>query len=129
MERDRSREATLSADCVEAMEKLQNELIIAASCIARNALHDLELSIWNQEMLCAGLKRIVGAMAPSVADSRTRERLRDVARAIHKECECYASLVRECGNWNAALRDLCGLYRHARGLPKNTTVLSFSREA
>jgi hypothetical protein len=129
MERDRAVVGEPAVGACDLLRDLQQEISIAIDCIARNALGDLELSLWRQEMLCAGLKRAIVAICPSIADWSTRECLRERATALQDRAQVYALLIGQCRRSNAVLRDLCGLYGNAKGLPENSNVASLLCEA
>jgi hypothetical protein len=129
MERDRTMGGEPATGCFDLLRDLQREISIAIDCIARNALGDLELSLWRQEMLCAGLKRAIVAIRLSSADWSPRECLRELATALQDRAQVYALLVGQCRRSNAVLRDLCGLYGDARGLPENSNVTPLLCEA
>lgn len=122
-------DAAMPARCLDALADLHHEVSVAMGCIARNALGDFELSLWRQELLCAGLKRAIVEVTPSRLDKRTRERLRELGMALRNQAQGYEVLVRECNKATAILRDLCLLYGHAKGISQISNLPSLSCEA
>jgi hypothetical protein len=105
--------ASAGAMSLRQLKDLQDELQVAISAIARNSLPDLELSLWRQEMLCAGLKRSLFVLARSTPGKEMLGHLRSETVSLQQVNLSYESLVQQSSWSMSLLQDLCSLYKNA----------------
>jgi len=105
--------ASTGAAPLQVLKELRDELQAALSAVARNALPDLELSLWRQEMLCMGLKRSLFLLKRSVPGKEVLRHLRDASISLQNMNRSYESLVQQSNRSTSLLLDLCSLYKDA----------------
>jgi hypothetical protein len=100
-----------AAACLQLIVNLQAEVKASIGAVARNALAELELSLWKQEMSCAAVKRVL-------ASNLGRNCEREIAATIRKELNTllalarnYDSVVQRASQSNALLMDVCCLHK------------------
>lgn len=108
---------------------LREEIRVAIDCISRDALHEFELSLWRQEMLCAQIKRANGSSTVRRAEGEMRPRILEMCIGLKYQSQSYATLIERCKRSGTILRDLCYLYGHSREHSKKTNVSSLHCEA
>lgn len=121
--------ATVGVTCAQLLEDLQHELQDAISAVARNSLADFELSLWRQEMLCAGLRRSTFLLGRSSVGKETLCGLRVASVALRRLNCSYESLVQQSSRSVALLQDLCSLYKNTPVPTIDHTIPSLSCEA
>jgi hypothetical protein len=113
--------------CLQLVQAFQQEIRAAVRAISQNALTDLELSLWRQEMLCARLKRSMGPISSYDLREPLHGVLREALVDLKTESDRYERVVLRCSRSVIVLQDLCALYRGtAPGSRANK--LSFSCE-
>jgi hypothetical protein len=100
-------------DWAQLLCALQQEIQTAVHAISRNALSDLELCLWRQEMLCGRLKRNFAGMSESARNEPFRSAFREALTQVKAESDKYQKVVLRCSRSAAVLQDLCLLYRGA----------------
>jgi len=121
--------ATAGAAPLQKLKDLQDELQAAISAVARNSLYDLELSLWRQEMLCAGLKRALFVLGRSAPGKEVLCRLRGAGVSLQNMNRSYESLVQQSNRSMSLLLDLCSLYKNAPVPTIDRALPSLSCEA
>jgi hypothetical protein len=119
----------VGAVSLQNVKDLQDELQAAISAVARNSLSDLELSLWRQEMLCAGLKRSLFVLRRSAPGKELLRRLRGESVSLQHMNRSYESLVQQSSRSMSLLQDLCSLYTNAPVPAIDHALSSLSCEA
>lgn len=104
---------TSALACLDSLLALRDEIGVAIDCISRDALHELELSLWRQEMLCARIKRAIGSTPFSRGNGEIMQRVQEMCIALKSRAEIYAAVLHKCSQSRAILSDLCCLYRNS----------------
>lgn len=94
-----------------AVRRLIGDIRSAIDAISRNALSDLELSLWNQEMSCASLKRLSRSSAAIAHHEPSL--LRKELESLHALTRTYERVVQRAGASTSLLLDLGSLHRAA----------------
>jgi hypothetical protein len=115
--------------CLQHLEALQREVKIAVSAIAHNSLPEFEQSLWRQEMLCAGLKRLLLAVRRSTREIDDLGRLQAAGGRLRTLNRTYEGLVRRATQSAAQLRGLCQLYTNVPAPQMRPATTSLSCEA
>jgi hypothetical protein len=113
--------------CLQLVRAFQQEIQAAVHAISHNALTDLELSLWRQEMLCARLRRSMGTISSHDIREPFRGVLRQALADLKTDSDRYERVVLRCSRSVTVLQDLCALYRGAAP-GSRANKLSFSCE-
>jgi hypothetical protein len=119
----------LGAVYLQQMQALASEITSAMEAIAGNALPRLEESVARQEMICASLKQMAGAVQqslqtpqralPEQMDEAVAAKIRAANGALQTLNLQYAALLKHSGRSIALLSSLCrthtGQSQEARG--------------
>lgn len=98
---------------VHRIEELREEVRHAMAAISGNKLQALEESLWRQEVLCTGLKHLVGTVQAADPGTTLNTRLQASLTALHQLNQSYAELLRQAQASNHLLYALC----QGHGLP------------
>lgn len=100
--------------CLQHLVSLEWELTSAISAIAGNALEPLEKSLWNQQVLCTGLKHLVQTLQTAPVDPSLMDAVRSSMSALHSLNQTYAELVRQARSQSQVLHALCDTYQQSQ---------------
>jgi hypothetical protein len=101
-------------ECLEHLSALHSEVRSAISAIATNALEPLEQSLWNQHVLCTGLKRLLESLQDARHDLPMMNAMRSSMAALHSLNKTYAELVRQARSQSDVLHSLGESYRYSQ---------------
>lgn len=90
------------------------------AAISGNQLQALEESLWRQEVLCTGLKHLLGTVQDAAPGPPLNTRLQASLIALHQLNQSYAELLRQAQASNHLLYALCqgyGLHSRERADP------------
>ena len=113
-----------TAELLQQLNLLQEQMQAAIKALAQHSLADLELSLWRQEMVCAALHRSMGRLKSS-EDRGERFDLKEAARSLGQLNRTYGAVVKESSRSLAALLRLGRLYGNSVPTP---SLHHFSRE-
>lgn len=100
---------------LEHVEALRAEIHRAMAAVSGNALEAFEESLWRQEVLCVGLKHLLGAAHERDRSLTLQTRLRASMTALHQLNQSYAELLQQAQASNHLLYALCRSYgAHSR---------------
>ena len=95
---------------VHRIDELRDEIRQAMAAISGNKLQALEESLWRQELLCTGLKHMVGTVQGTRPGTTLNTRLQASLAALHQVNQSYAELLRQAGASNHLLYALWESY-------------------
>lgn len=98
---------------VHRIDELREEIRHAMVALSGNRLEALEESLWRQEVLCTGLKHLLGTVQEAAPGTPLDARLQASLAALHHLNQSYAELLRQAQASNHLLHALCMHY----GLP------------
>lgn len=120
---------TSALACFDSLSALRDEMGVAIDCISRDALHEFEVSLWRQEMLCERIKRAIGATPLPPGNEEVRQRVQELCSALRSQSEIYAAVMRKCSQSRAILSDLCCLYGNSTEGSRSNNSSSLCCEA
>ncbi len=106
--------------CLHALDALRHEIDEAMSAVSANTLQALEESLWRQEVLCVGLKRMLGTLQGNSLQNGATDRIKAAMTALHAVNRTYAEVVEQSRSSNHRLYALCLSYRGAT--PRDTAA-------
>lgn len=101
---------------VEILQYLIADIGASMDAISRNALPELELSLWKQETSCASLKRLLRNPEPA-RDQEALLLLRKELELFRTVTRSYDAVVRRAHGSTSLLMDLCSFHA-AHSIPK-----------
>lgn len=102
---------------LQQVDALRNEIGEAMAAISCNRLQAFEESLWRQEILCVGLKRLLGAAERSASGdaglAALGSRIQSSMTALQQVNRTYAELLRQAQSSNHLLFVLYQTYHDA----------------
>ena len=112
------------------LETLREEIQVALSAISGNALGALQDSLWRQEVLCAGLNRLLHSLQETGVDLSALHRMRAATASLYALNQTYADLVQQSRESTDLMYALCQNYQKSSPrLLDYDTAHSYSAEA
>lgn len=114
---------------VHRIEELREEIRYAMAAISGNQLRALEESLWRQEVLCTGLRHLLGSAQESSTGSWLNPQLQTSLAALHQTNLAYAELLRQAQVSNHLFATLCQSYDRPSHEGNGPTATRCSLEA
>ena len=114
---------------LEHFTEMELQLEAAISAIATNSLSAFESSLWQQEMLCAVLRRSVAALHGYRCPADTAALLRASVRNLLLRNRVYEVLIMQSKQAISVLNDLCELHRRSATVQPGLERISLYCEA
>ena len=92
---------------------LRLQLLTAMDAIGRNSLPEFEQSLWQQEMLSTGMRRILQLLRTLHVQPSLLAELRSANASLQRLSHTYQGLIGQASQSATLLRGVCTLYGQA----------------